>query len=360
MKQPINWSLLQNVANPIADLITSNKNAAYAKQVFGSGAVDWNEKVRKLLAAGDVAGAAKVAAIAHILEPNKPKTGFNPVTGQLMNMETGEPFGGGSPTSAAPYKEPPKFRYKDPNNPDAGQEFVPGGAGDPSVIAAQRNADLQSKALIAKPQASLKIGTLYDTMDRLAARAEDIKNDPHLWQATGSIGAIPAFPGSKSADVTAKIDALKAQAGMAALSAMREASKTGGAVGQVSNFEQQLFQQQMAAINTAQSPAEFRKAMDDLIAYTQAAKARSGTAFQEQYGEEYTPNTTAQAKTPQIDTGTPVAPGAVYSPTGNARPIPSPDKLQILKRFANNPDARAAFDEIYGPGAADHFLQGGQ
>ena len=51
-------------------------------------------------------------------------------------------------------------------------------------------------------------------------------------------------------------------------------------------------------------------------------------------------------------------PGAVVGP--NARPIPAPDKLQILRQYANNPDARAAFDEIYGAGAADHFLQGGR
>jgi hypothetical protein len=59
----------------------------------------------------------------------------------------------------------------------------------------------------------------------------------------------------------------------------------------------------------------------------------------------------------------PPVPGATQlnvSPQGNARPMPSPQKLSILKANANNPEARQAFDEIFGAGAADHFLQGGQ
>lgn len=70
------------------------------------------------------------------------------------------------------------------------------------------------------------------------------------------------------------------------------------------------------------------------------------------------PQGPAQA-TPQ-EGENPNIPGVIYSPEGNARPIPAPDKLQMLRRFANNPEAIKAFDEIYGPGAADHFLQGGQ
>jgi hypothetical protein len=57
----------------------------------------------------------------------------------------------------------------------------------------------------------------------------------------------------------------------------------------------------------------------------------------------------------------PPVPGATRMNTGpGARPVPTQDKVQLLRQYANNPEARAAFDEIYGAGAADHFLTGGR
>jgi hypothetical protein len=99
-----------------------------------------------------------------------------------------------------------------------------------------------------------------------------------------------------------------------------------------------------------------------------SAKAKQGAA------EYFTKNGTLtgyKGKVPDINdflsdnpaVNAPPVPGATrmnYSPSGNARPMPSDQKLAILKANANNPEARKAFDEIFGAGAADHFLQGGQ
>lgn len=68
---------------------------------------------------------------------------------------------------------------------------------------------------------------------------------------------------------------------------------------------------------------------------------------------EITPN--------QAALSVPPVPGAANGPVvqgpGAAPPTPPARALNALKAYANNPDARAAFDEIYGPGAAEFYLQ---
>lgn len=62
--------------------------------------------------------------------------------------------------------------------------------------------------------------------------------------------------------------------------------------------------------------------------------------------------------------GQPMQAGAAQPPPteipGQRRPVPAQDKVQLLRQYANDPEAIKAFDEIYGAGAADHFLQGGR
>jgi hypothetical protein len=45
---------------------------------------------------------------------------------------------------------------------------------------------------------------------------------------------------------------------------------------------------------------------------------------------------------------------------GKQPQTPAPDKIELLKQYANDPEARAAFDEIYGQGAAEFYLTKGR
>lgn len=60
----------------------------------------------------------------------------------------------------------------------------------------------------------------------------------------------------------------------------------------------------------------------------------------------------------------PEVPGAINGPVrqgpGAAPPTPPSRALNALKAYRNNPQARAAFDEIYGPGAAEFYLTKGR
>jgi len=68
-------------------------------------------------------------------------------------------------------------------------------------------------------------------------------------------------PGLASADIDRKLDVVKANIMFDTLQRMREASKTGGALGQVSEREGKLLQSSVAALDNSLSPDEFKKSL---------------------------------------------------------------------------------------------------
>lgn len=131
--------------------------------------------------------------------------------------------------------------------------------------------------------AKQRVGTALDAFERLKFSANQIKDDPSLERITGVMGVFPNWPGGGAANVQAQLDKLKSQVGLSVLQAIRDASKTGGAVGQVSNFEQQLFQNNVASVNQLQSAGKFREAMDLIIKYANDAQRRLSDAYAQDY-----------------------------------------------------------------------------
>lgn len=122
-------------------------------------------------------------------------------------------------------------------------------------------------------------------LDRLASEARSIMSDPALRRIVGPMGMLPNWPGGSAADVQARLETLKSQAGFAVLQAMRDASKTGGALGNVSNFEVQALQNNLAALDTSQSPESFMRSLQQIIDYTEGVKMRMNEAYQRQFGD---------------------------------------------------------------------------
>lgn len=116
-------------------------------------------------------------------------------------------------------------------------------------------------------------------LNRLAEEANALKAAPGLGGITGIRGVLPDIPGTDAANARAKLDTLKSQVAFGTLQAMRDASKTGGALGAVSEKELKLLESNLAAIGTAQSKEEFEKALSQIVKYTDEAKSRSRSAF---------------------------------------------------------------------------------
>lgn len=74
---------------------------------------------------------------------------------------------------------------------------------------------------------------------------------------TGITGAVASkIPGTQAADLRSTLTTIKANIGFEALQAMREASKTGGALGQVAVQELEALQSTLGSLDTRQSPEQ--------------------------------------------------------------------------------------------------------
>lgn len=94
---------------------------------------------------------------------------------------------------------------------------------------------------------------------------------------TGLGSLLSYIPGSAARNFQAGVDALKANVGFNELAQMREASKTGGALGNISDTELRLLSSALGSLDTAQSPRHFLEqlnAVEDSIQRWQAARAK--------------------------------------------------------------------------------------
>jgi hypothetical protein len=86
-------------------------------------------------------------------------------------------------------------------------------------------------------------------------------------------------PGSDAADFAAELETLKGNIAFNELQEMRNASKTGGALGAVSNVELGLLSSALGSLNTKQSPEAFKKQLQKIRASLQRWEvAKSGQA----------------------------------------------------------------------------------
>jgi len=170
-------------------------------------------------------------------------------------------------------KPPSGYRRK----PDGSLEAIPGGPAD-TKLQGQFNQDTAA------------LGSMQSDLDRLAAEASRLKGHPGLSKATGAMAFVPGvggamtIPGTDAANFKAGLETLKSQVAFGVLQNMRNNSKTGGALGQVSDKEGQLLMANLAALDRAQSVDEFTGSLDRILKYTESAKDRLREAYNLKHG----------------------------------------------------------------------------
>lgn len=211
----------------------------------------------------------------------------------VIDSKGGRPVSGAVP--AAQPGQAPGSTEPIPQNPVRTQSFYPKDYRNTESDKVVGRETGEKAAALGK--ARMAVDAAANSLDRLSETANRIKNDPALGRITGIPGMLPNVPGGKAADVQAQLETLKSQAANVVLQAMRDASKTGGAVGQVSNFEQEMFMNNLAAVSRAQSKEEFKRAMDRIIQYSEGAKGRLKAAYDQDYGGLQRPSSNMQPGT---------------------------------------------------------------
>jgi hypothetical protein len=200
------------------------------------------------------------------------------VDGQWREVGRGARFQPVKPPAAP--KAPTGFRYK----PDSEElEPIPGGPKDTAPKDAARASGAVQKA-------DIVIGKVE----------EALKNTG--FTSTGLTGKVLGMvPGTKAYDLDKTIDTIKAQLGFSELQAMREASPTGGALGQVAVLELQMLQSTIASLEHGQSEEQVRRALGQVKKHFENWK---NAVQQSQRGQP-----------PAADTPAPAAPKRrVYNP----------------------------------------------
>lgn len=100
-----------------------------------------------------------------------------------------------------------------------------------------------------------------DRADFVLGKVEEAIGQSGITTA-GPLGAIGRnIPGTGAYNLNKTVDAIKANIGFAELQAMREASPTGGALGQVAVQELTMLQSVLGSLDTAQSPQQLEKSL---------------------------------------------------------------------------------------------------
>ena len=156
---------------------------------------------------------------------------------------------------------------------EGGLERIPGGPADEKVVNAFR-AD------------TMGVQSATSAFDNLLGVAKQVLDSPGLEGNYGLRGVIPNMPGGEAADAKALIQRLKDVAGFSALNDLKAAGKNGSSgLGAVTEFEHKILQNQLANLDKAQSAAQVRTEIANLVKATEASKQRLSNHYRSVYGK---------------------------------------------------------------------------
>lgn len=169
------------------------------------------------------------------------------------------------------------------------------------------------------PQATSAVRGFESKSDKFIADLKALRDDPGLENITGAIFGRTGSVTREGSRAQALYDKVVAKGGFQALQDLRDASKTGGALGNVSNQEGKQLTASFAAIDRRQDAADVRAAIDQAIADIEGTKTRVREAYDSTYSYK---------------SGNTSAPAAPAAPTGGAlSPAEQAELAALRKRF---------------------------
>ena len=157
-------------------------------------------------------------------------------------------------------------------------EAIPGG---PTTVALPPKEIQKREATF--PQATSAVKAIETKSDSFIRDLEKLRDHPGLNQITGLVqGRLPGVTDQGRA-AQALYDKIVAKGGFQALQDLRDASKTGGALGNVSNQEGKQLTASFAAISRVQDAKDVKAAIDQAIDDIKGTKTRVREAYDQTY-----------------------------------------------------------------------------
>jgi hypothetical protein len=156
------------------------------------------------------------------------------------------------------------------------------------------------------PQATQSVKATEQNADSLIADLQALKDHAGLSGITGFIAGRTTNLSGPARSAQADFNKIKAQGTLGVLTALRAASKTGGALGNTSDKDVQLLGNAFGALDQTQNTEDFKKKLDDAIYATQRAKQNAREAYDSTYEYKTTaPGRPAPANN-AVDTSNPL------------------------------------------------------
>jgi len=166
---------------------------------------------------------------------------------------------------------PKGYMPNDPEDPNKGVTPIPGGPDATEQTAVQQKAGEKLRQVTSSVENTM--ATIDDTIKLING------------STAGFIGTkLSDVAGTPAYDLAQRLITIKANIGFDRLQAMREASPTGGALGQVAVQELQALQSVIGSLDQGQSPKELRNNLYKISKHYNNWKAAVDKAYQQQYG----------------------------------------------------------------------------
>jgi hypothetical protein len=183
------------------------------------------------------------------------------------------------------------------------------------------------------PQATSAIKGFETNSDLFIKELIALRDDKGLDQITGPIYGRTPSVSREGSRAQASYNKIFAKGGFQALQDMRDASKTGGALGNVSNAEgERLERSVVGGLDRTQNVDDVKKGINDLIDQIQGSKVRMREAYDLTYSYK-------AGSTPDVPAA-PAAPAAsnvVVTPDGQSHTFPTPAAAAQFKKAAGIP-----------------------
>ena len=212
-----------------------------------------------------------------------PASAVAPVTAPVVTPAK-KPYVSLDKVNQIPPAAPPAPSDQTANQPPAG---LSGKAKQQWIIEnSKKQMDISAESAKSKPQEKLSAETALTNLTRMKNVADELSGHKGLDSIIGRFNQYSFADMSDNAiNARALQGTLVKQSATAALQAMRDASKTGGAVGGVSEKEWPILEQQIAALDSAQTPKAYRIALKNLQTQLDASITNITQAYESRHGK---------------------------------------------------------------------------